>query len=90
MSHYLIIEHFRDGDPRPVYARFREQGRMTSEGLRYVTSWVTIDGAHCYQIMECDDPTLLERWMRAWTDLVDFEVLPVLSSPEAAAKFTPR
>lgn len=40
---YMIIEHYRNGDPQPVYRRFREQGRMAPEGLRYVTSWVTDD-----------------------------------------------
>lgn len=82
----MIVEHFRNGDPVPVYARFRAQGRLAPEGLRYVASWVTDDLAHCYQIMECDDRTLLDEWMGAWSDLVDFEVHPVLPSTEAAVR----
>ena len=85
--HYMIIEHYRGGDPLPVYARFRERGRMAPEGLHYVGSWVTPDGARCYQVMDCDDRALLERWMAAWADLVDFEVQPVITSAEAATKF---
>lgn len=87
--HYMIIEHYRGGSPGPVYARFRKLGRMAPEGLRYVGSWVAPDGAQCYQVMECDEHALLERWMAAWADLVDFEVLPVLTSTEAVAKFAP-
>ena len=83
---YMIIEHYRNGDPAPVYARFRAHGRQAPEGLRYVNSWVTEDLAHCYQVMECDDRALLEAWMGAWADLVEFEVHPVLSSAEAAAR----
>ncbi len=86
--HYMILEHFRRG-PEPVYARFRERGRMAPEGLRYVGSWVTPDGARCFQVMECDERALLDRWMAAWVDLVDFEVVPVLTSAEAAAAFAP-
>jgi hypothetical protein len=82
---YLVIETFQGGDPRPVYRRFAEQGRLAPEGLGYVASWVTTDLRRCYQIMECDDPQLLERWMARWRDLVDFEVLPVVTSAEAAA-----
>ena len=82
----MIVEHFRNGDPVPVYARFRAQGRLAPEGLRYVASWVTDDLAHCYQIMECDDRTLLDEWMGAWSDLVDFEVHPVLPSTESAVR----
>ena len=25
---YMIIEHFRGGDPVPVYRRFRDEGRL--------------------------------------------------------------
>lgn len=88
--HYLVIESFRGGDPRPVYQRFLEQGRLAPEGLRYVTSWVTRDLATCYQVMECDDPALLEAWMSKWGDLVEFQVLPVYSSSEAAARVAER
>lgn len=83
---YMVIEHFRDGDPAPVYARFRAQGRLAPAGLQYVNSWVSEDLTTCYQVMECSERALLDEWMRAWADLVDFEVLPVISSAEAALR----
>lgn len=83
---YVVIEHFRDGDPRPVYARFRQQGRLAPAGVTYVNSWVTDDLTRCFQIMECDDRTALDAWMSAWKDLVDFEVYSALTSAEAAAR----
>ena len=85
---YMVIEDFR-GDPVPVYRRFREQGRLAPEGLRYVNSWVTRDLLRCYQVMECDDPALLEQWMAQWRDLVEFECIPVLTSAEAATAMAP-
>ncbi|MFN2563590.1 MAG: DUF3303 domain-containing protein [Gemmatimonadaceae bacterium] len=87
---YMIVEHFRGGDAIPVYRRFRDRGRMAPEGLRYVASWVTADLRRCFQVMECDDPQLLEQWMRSWEDLADFEVIPVVTSAEAAASVAPR
>jgi hypothetical protein len=83
---YMVVENFRNGDPRPVYRRFRERGRMAPAGVTYVSSWVTADLARCYQLMETEDRALLDRWMAHWSDLVDFEVYPVLSSQEAAEK----
>jgi hypothetical protein len=83
---FVIIEHFREGDPQPVYERFRLHGRLAPDGLRYLASWVTTDLAHCYQIMECEDRHLLDQWLGAWADLVDFEVHPVITSAEAATR----
>jgi hypothetical protein len=82
---YMIIEHYRNGDPKPVYRRFRERGRMAPDGVRYVNSWVTPDFAHCYQVMDADDERLLREWISHWDDIVDFEVIPVVTSAEAAA-----
>lgn len=83
---YMIIEHFRNGDPVPVYRRFRERGRLAPEGLQYVDSWVTEDLAHCYQLMECEDRALLDEWMAQWADLTEFEVLPVITSAQASSR----
>src|SRR5687767_6237550 len=63
---YMIIERFRDGDPVPVYRRFRDRGRSMPEGLRYVSSWVTNDLSRCYQVMETERPELLDEWIAAW------------------------
>ncbi len=87
---YMVIERFRDGDPIPVYRRFRDQGRLAPEGLRYVASWVTHDLGRCYQVMECEDVALLHQWIARWEDLTEFEVVPVMTSPEAAAAVAPR
>jgi hypothetical protein len=87
---YMVIETFRGGDARPVYRRFRDRGRLAPEGLRYVASWVTEDFRRCYQVMECDDRALLDAWLARWEDLVEFEVLPVMTSADAAAAIAPR
>jgi hypothetical protein len=87
---FMVVEHFRRGDPIPVYRRFRDQGRLAPEGLRYVASWVTQDLKRCFQVMECEDPRLLEQWTARWRDLVDFEIIPVVTSAEAQAAAAPR
>ncbi|HVH88499.1 MAG TPA: DUF3303 family protein [Terriglobales bacterium] len=83
---YLVIETFRNGDPVPVYRRFRERGRMAPAGLDYLSSWVTDDLKCCYQIMATNDRTLLDAWIQNWNDLVDFEVHRVISSQAAAER----
>jgi hypothetical protein len=85
----MVLERFRNGDAAPVYRRFRERGRLAPEGLNYVSSWVTEDLATCYQVMETADRALLEEWMRRWSDLIEFEVHPVITSQQAAERMTP-
>jgi hypothetical protein len=82
---YMVIEHFRAGQAPEVYRRFRERGRMAPEGLRYVASWVDLDFKRCFQVMETNDESLLKQWTANWDDLVDFEIVPVRTSAEAAA-----
>ena len=81
---FMVIEHFRNGDARPVYDRFRKRGRLAPDGLEYVSSWVTSDLKLCYQVMRCDDRALLDQWIASWSDIVEFEVIPVITSEEAA------
>ena len=87
---YMVVEHFHNGDSLPVYRRFRDKGRLAPVGLQYVSSWVTEDYRRCFQIMECDDRRLLEQWVAQWQDLVDFEIIPVVTSAEAASTLGPQ
>jgi hypothetical protein len=87
---YMVLERFKNGDPVPVYRRFKERGRLMPDGLTYVSSWITHDLGRCWQVMECDDRQLLDQWVAQWSDLMDFEVIPVVTSPEAAAAVAPR
>jgi hypothetical protein len=87
---YMIVEHFKNQDPVPVYRRFQDRGRLAPEGLRYLSSWVDLNFERCFQLMETDHPDSLDAWVANWSDLVDFEVYPVISSKDAAEKVSSR
>ena len=87
---YMIIERFKNGDPVPVYRRFRDRGRLAPNGLQYISSWVDEKLERCFQIMETDDRKLLDQWITNWSDIVEFEVFPVVSSKEATERIGPR
>ena len=87
---YMVVEHFKNQDAVAVYRRFRAQGRMAPEGLTYVSSWVDSEFQRCYQLMETYDHRLIDQWMANWSDLVEFEVYPVMTSKEAAERIAPR
>jgi hypothetical protein len=86
----MIVERFKNQDPVPVYRRLRDCGRLTPEGLRFVSSWVDERLERCFQLMETGDRKLLDDWISEWSDLVDFEVFPVITSREALDKVSLR
>ncbi len=81
---YMVVERYKPSAAPRIYERFRDRGRMLPAGLEYVSSWVTLDFAVCYQLMQTHDPVLFELWTAAWNDLVEFDIVPVRSSSEAA------
>jgi hypothetical protein len=87
---FMVVERFKGGDAASVYRRFRKQGRMAPEGVSYISSWVNDELTVCFQVMEAKDPRLLDEWMSRWSDLVEFEVHPVMTSKEAAEKIAPK
>ncbi|HBZ72796.1 MAG TPA: hypothetical protein DEP35_24925 [Deltaproteobacteria bacterium] len=84
---FMVIERFRNQDAKSVYRRFREKGRLLPDGLAFVSSWVEADLRRCFQVMECSDVTLLQRWVAETSDLIDFEIVPVVSRKATAEAF---
>jgi hypothetical protein len=52
---FMVVERFEHNDMIPVYRRFRESGRQLPEGLKYVSSWIEVGFARCFQLMETND-----------------------------------
>jgi len=87
---FMVIERFRDHDMVPVYERVRNGGRMLPEGLRYIDSWGEPNFARCFQLMECDDPKLLQQWVLQWRGAgVTFEFIPVVPSAQTREVVAP-
>jgi hypothetical protein len=86
---FMVIERYGPGKAVEVYRRFRDRGRMAPNGVRYIASWVDLDFRRCFQVMEADSEALLKKWTDKWHDLVEFEIVPVRTSEEAARVIAP-
>lgn len=82
---FMVIEKFRNQDAKSVYRRFRDKGRMMPDGLIFVSSFVAADLGRCFQLMETDNVALLQHWVAEWSDLVAFEIVPVVAGKDTAA-----
>ena len=83
---YMVIETFTRG-PQAVYARAAERGRLLPPGLGYLDSWIDERGLdRCFQLMETEDPRLFDEWIAQWSDVADFEIIPVIDTDEAARR----
>jgi hypothetical protein len=82
---FMVIERFKGRDARPIYRRLLESGRQMPEGLKYIDSWIEPNFDRCFQLMETDDLCLLQRWILAWNDLMEFEIVPVVPSKDTRA-----
>jgi hypothetical protein len=82
----MIIERFHKEKLKEMYERFDKQGRMTPEGVSYINSWINEDVSVCYQVMESISIEKIHEWISNWKDIVDFEIIPVITSAEARAK----
>jgi len=86
---FMVVERFKNRDAKAVYRRFIEQGRGTPGGLKYVGSWIEANFDRCFQLMECDDARLLQQWVAFWSDLIEFEIVPVVPSAETRETIEP-
>lgn len=78
----MVVERFKNPDVTPVGDRFTRYGRMLPEGVVYHASWVDPQGLRCYQVKEAPDRESLNAWVLRWDDLIDFEIIPVLTSAD--------
>ncbi len=86
---FMVIERFKNRDGKAVYRHFLEKGRGLPEGLTFVGSWIEANLDRCFQLMECNDARLLQRWVLHWQGLIEFEIVPVVPSQETMETITP-
>ena len=82
----MVIETFRNGDTKAIGERFKREGRMLPPDVTYHASWIDEQKMRCFQVMEAPSAAALEPWILQWKDLVEFEIVPVVTSSEFWSK----
>ncbi len=81
---FMVIETFERDSFAKIYGRLNESGRMMPDGLKYIDSWVDTNLNRCFQLVECGNERLFDEWIANWSDLIKFEIIPVMTSKDAS------
>ena len=72
------------------FCEARDGGRLLPDGLKYLDSWIEPNFGRCFQLMECDDLTLFQRWALEWRGSgATIEIVPVVSSKDTRELVAP-
>ena len=62
--------------------RFKETGGLPSEGVEMLGRWHFAEGLRGFVLAETSDAVAIANWLQDWTDLLTFEVTPVLDDDQ--------
>ena len=82
--HFLVIWTFRPENSKEAIARFTETGAPPPEGVKMLARWHDVSGRRGFAISETDDSVVISKWCHEWSDLLSFEVVPVLDDEHLA------
>ena len=75
---YTIQPQNRD----EAQARFRETGGLPPEGVSMVGRWHCAQGRKGFLLAEASDAVALTSWIQQWSDILSFEITPVIDDEQ--------
>jgi len=68
-----------------VSERFMKTGGPPPEGVKMIGRWHTLGTGEGTLVCESGDPDAIANWIQQWSDLMKFQITPVIDD-EGAAK----
>ncbi|HKJ32836.1 MAG TPA: DUF3303 family protein [Balneolales bacterium] len=69
-------------DRDEVQDRFRKTGAQPPEGVRLQGRWHSVNGNKGFILAESSDLPAIGKWVQEWSDMLNFDVTPVLSDEQ--------
>lgn len=63
-------------------ARFKETGGAPPAGVKMLGRWHDVGGGGGFVLAETDDLVAVSRWVLGWSDVLSFQVVPVIDDEE--------
>ncbi len=85
-DHMTFVVHwvFDPENRNQAQDRFKQTGAPPPEGVTMHSRWHAASGLEGWAVCESDDPVALCKWTQDWTDLLDFQVTPVINDEQIA------
>ena len=80
--HFLITYQISPGTRDAAQQRFMDGGGLPPDGVTMHQRWHLAGGLGGVVIAEGADVVAIGKWMQEWTDLLTFDVVPVMSDEE--------
>ena len=74
---FMITYAFGPDVRNTAQERFKKTGGMPGAGVKMHGRWHALGGGHGFLLAESNDGVAIGKWMQEWTDLLEFEVVPV-------------
>ncbi len=88
MAKYMIAWELPKENRNEAIDRFMEGSRLQPpDGVTHIDRWHSAAGGLGWGIAEADDPKHIADWIHNWSDLIDYEVYPILNDEEMGEVF---
>lgn len=88
MAKYMVRYELHASNRNEAIKRFVDGAAMQPpEGVTDVARYHSADGNQGWAIAETDDPVSLVDWLLHWTDIISYEVTPVITDEELGGLF---
>ena len=64
--------------------RFQATGALPPDGVNMLGRWHCSGERRGYMLVETDDLTLITKFMREWSDVLEFQMAPVITDQQLA------
>lgn len=83
--HFITTWTFKPEHSKAAIERFKATGAPPPAGVTMLARWHDVAGNRGFAISECDDAVAASKWCHEWSDLLTFEVIPVLNDEQLGA-----
>ena len=79
---FMITYAFSTANRDKAQERFKKTGGGPPAGAKMVGRWHNVAGCQGFVLAESADAVAIGKWMQEWTDLLTFDVIPVVNDED--------